>query len=155
MPATDAAWDGPLGYLVNAIDWASAGSGLNVVSMYDGEFPGSFWWLDDDSFLRDELLGHLATPRVRRDNTPYLSPELAGLSVNNGLTSLGLGGYLWSFHGGFSLSTPGYEPTVLDDAVNPEWALSIFSDTVIVPLPGAIWMFGPALLIVFRVFRKY
>lgn len=90
LPATDAAWDGALGYLVNAVDWAALGSGLNVVSLYDGEFPGSFWWLDDDSFLRDELTGNLGPQRIRRDNSPYLSPELAALDVNNGLTTTGL-----------------------------------------------------------------
>ena len=52
-PGTDSAWDGALGYVVNAVDWAAGGTGLGVVSFYDGAFPGSFWWLDENSFLRD------------------------------------------------------------------------------------------------------
>ena len=154
LPATDAAWDGGLGYLVNAIDWASGGSGLNVVSMYDGEFPGSFWWLEDNSFLHDELFGYLGPIRVVRDNTPYLSPELSVLPVNNGLTSLGLSNWTWSFHGRFSLSTPGYMTTVLDDAVNPQWAVSIYRDAALVPLPGSLWILAPAMVFLLGRFRR-
>jgi hypothetical protein len=138
-PASDAAWDGALGFVVNAIDWAAAGTGLDIVSFYDGDFPGSLWWLDDDSFLRDELLGSIIGRFA--DNTPFLSPALAALPVNAGLTTQGLSNWTNSFHGNFSLSTPGYAPTVLDDELNPMAALTIFRDTALVPLPGAFWMF--------------
>ena len=143
-PATEAGWDGALGYVVNAVDWAVAGTGLNVVSFYDGQFDESFWWDNPDSFLRDELLGHVSGPFA--DNTPFLSPALAALPVNTGLTTLGLSDWSISFHGGFSLSTPGYQPTVLNDALDPQLALSIFHDAALVPVPGALWMFASAVL---------
>jgi hypothetical protein len=153
VPASDAAWDGALGYVVNAIDWAAAGTALNVVSFYDGEFPGSFWWLDQDSFLRDELQGSTGNGR---DNSPFLSPTLAALSVNNGLTTQGLSNWSNSFHGTFSLSTPGYSPTAFDQGPVPGNALLIFRDTAVVPVPAAIWMFGSGLLALTRlsVFRR-
>jgi hypothetical protein len=129
LPATDEAWDGALGYLVNAVEWAGGGNGLNIVSWYDGEFPGSYWWLNSNSFLRTELTGYLSSPRTRRDNTPWISNELAGLQLNYGLSSTGLSNWTWSFHSGFSLNTLGYSPSILDDADNPQWALSIYRDT--------------------------
>ena len=110
---TDAAWDGALGHVVNAINWAGSGSGLNVVSFYDGEFPGSFWWLDDESFLKDELDGYVAQAL---DNTPFLTAELAGLPINAGLTTQGLSDWNNSFHAEFSLDAPNYSATILDRA---------------------------------------
>ena len=151
-PATEAAWNGGLGYVVNSIDWAVAGTGLNVVSFYDGQFDESFWWENPDSFLRDELFGHVSGPFA--DNTPFLSPALAALPVNTGLTTTGLSNWSISFHGGFSLATPGYEPTVLDDALNPQLALSIFRDAAAIPIPAAFWMLAPALFALHRLGGK-
>ena len=156
-PMTDAAWDGALGHVVNAVNWAGAGSGLNIVSFYDGEFPGSFWWLDPDSFLRDELLGHTGHTR---DNSPFLPPTLASLSINEGLTTLGLSNWRNSFHGNFALDIPGYSTAILDREPaegDPGFALTIFRDdalAIAVPGPTTFWLFVLSIIFVVGLRRR-
>jgi len=102
-------WDGALGHLVNAVNWAGSGSGLGIVSLVAAEFPGSEWWLHRDSFLRPELLGHVTLwGPGRRENQPAIPVALQRHPLNAGLTSQGLSHWNNSFHGGFSHSIPGY-----------------------------------------------
>ncbi|HET7160061.1 MAG TPA: PEP-CTERM sorting domain-containing protein, partial [Burkholderiales bacterium] len=48
------AFDGACGYVINAVNWAASGPGLGIVSFYHGEFAGSYWWDDPNSFLKSE-----------------------------------------------------------------------------------------------------
>jgi hypothetical protein len=106
-------WDGALGHLVNAVNWAGNGSGLGIVSLVAGEFPGSEWWLHRDSFLRAELFGHVTIwGPGHRENEPAIPVAAQSHPLNAGLTSKGLSHWNHSFHGGISQSIPGYVPIV-------------------------------------------
>jgi hypothetical protein len=118
-------WDGALGHLVNAINWAGSGNGLGIVSLVAAEFPGSEWWLHPDSFLRDELDGYLTIFGTgTRENTVIIPEAAAALPVSAGLTALGLSDWDQSFHAGFSHSLPGYTP-IVDATGHAETAVAI------------------------------
>ncbi len=143
-------YDSPLGYLVNSINWAAAGDGLGIVSWFHGEHDGAFWWDHPESFLIDELAGFFRNDP--NDDSPYIPPGMADHPLNLGLTSAGLSNWIRSFHGTFALDIPGYFPTVLDDAANPQWAVSIAADTRLLavaepPATAATVMTGLVLLL--------
>lgn len=124
-------WDGALGHVVNAVDWAAAGTGLGIVAWYHGEDgPDAYWWLHPDSFLKTELEGYVTDfsrdlPGVgRRENTPIISEEGARDPLNRGLTSTGISDWQWSFHGGFDKAIPGYRG-VIESAKYPDRFLAI------------------------------
>ena len=122
-------WDGALGHLVNAVNWAGSGSGLGIVSLVAGEFPGSRWWLDANSFLRAELGGYVTIWGNRwwdpkQENNPVIPAAARGYPLNSGLTSKGLGNWRNSFHFGFSHSMPGYAP-IVDSTRHPDAAVAI------------------------------
>ena len=117
-------FDGARGYLINAVDWAASGSGLGVVSFFDGAFPGSFWWDNPNSFLRNDLYGYVANVYT---NDALIQGAAAAYSLNQGLTSTGLSNWNNSFHAMFSPTIPGYSPTVYS-GTTPGYALSIASD---------------------------
>ena len=119
-------WDGALGHLVNAVNWAASGRGLGIVSLVAAEFPGSHWWLDRRSFLRNELDGFVAiwAPDRTRENHPVIPAAAQGHALNSGLTSKGLGNWNTSFHAGFSHSIPGYAP-VVNSTLYPNTAVAI------------------------------
>jgi hypothetical protein len=118
-------WDGARGHLVNAVNWAGSGEGLGVVVWCDCEFPGAAWWQHRDSFLRDELGGHV---KYFRDGAPVIAPQAAQFYLNHGLTNAGLAGWRVSFHGGFRLPVPGYTPLIVSSA-EPGYAVAIASST--------------------------
>lgn len=101
-------FNGARGYVINAVDWAGRGAGLGILSFYHGEFPGSFWWDDPNSFLRSELHGNWFPVR---QNALVIPSSAADFAANQGLTSDGLSNWFHSFHGGFSF-IPGYSTTV-------------------------------------------
>lgn len=105
-------WDGALGHLVNAVNWAGSGRGLGIVSL--AEVSRSQWWLDRQSFLRDELAGFVTIwdRELKRENNPVIPAAAQAYALNSGLTSKGLGHWTNSFHAGFSHSIPGYAPIV-------------------------------------------
>jgi len=126
-------WDGALGHLVNAVNWASQGRGLGIVSMVAAEFPNSRWWLDRDSFLRAELSGlgfHHSLVRIfgpgTRENSPEIPESAARHPLNRGLTSKGLSDWNNSFHAGFSRLIPGYVP-IVNSTRYPDLAVAIAS----------------------------
>jgi hypothetical protein len=65
-------WDGALGHVVNAIEWAGSGRGLGIVSFLDGEFESSYWWAHPDSFLREELDGYV--DYAGAEQNPIINP---------------------------------------------------------------------------------
>ena len=119
-------WDGALGHLVNAVNWAGSGRGLGIVSLVAAEFPGSYWWLDRQSFLRDELSGFVTiwAPERKRENNPVIPAVAQGYALNSNLTSKGLGNWNISFHAGFSHSIPGYAP-IVDSTLYANTAVAI------------------------------
>ena len=114
-------WNGALGHSVNAVNWAASGNGLGIVSFLDGEFPGSFWWTNPNSFLRSELLGHV--DYAGSDNRPIINSLEASYPLNFGLTSLGLSDWNNSFHAFFD-TIPGYAP-IVDSSVHLGSAVAI------------------------------
>jgi hypothetical protein len=114
-------WDGALGHVVNAINWAGSGNGLGIVSFLDGEHPGSFWWTHEDSFLRNELYGSI--DYSGSDQTPIINSEQSDYPLNYGLTSKGLSNWKNSFHATF-LPIEGYIP-VIDSSLRPGSAVAI------------------------------
>jgi hypothetical protein len=119
-------WDGALGHLVNAVNWAGSGHGLGIVSLVAAEFPGSRWWFDRESFLRNELNGYVSIWGAgrMRENTPVIPAAAQTYALNSALTSKGLGNWSNSFHAGFSHAIPGYTP-IVDSTIYPQTAVAI------------------------------
>src|SRR5688500_8115885 len=114
-------WDGALGHLVNAINWAAAGNGLGIVSFLDGEHPGSFWWTHENSFLRSELYERVNY--AGSEQNPIINSIQACYLLNSGLTSKGLSNWTNSFHATF-LPVEGYI-SVIDSSLRPGSAVAI------------------------------
>jgi hypothetical protein len=123
----EACWDGALGHLVNAVNWAGSGRGLGIVSFVAAESPGSMWWTDPSSFLRAELSGHVTVfweAEKKRENNPVIAATAQRYPLNYGLTTKGLGNWKSSFHAGFSRAIPGYA-AIVDSTLHPEMAVAI------------------------------
>lgn len=114
-------WDGALGHTVNAINWAGSGKGLGIVSFLDGEFDGSFWWGNADSFLRDELSGKVVYSG--NEQNPIINPLQATHFLNTGLTSQGLSDWDNSFHA-FFRPVDGYT-AIVDSSAKPSFSVAI------------------------------
>ncbi len=95
--------DGPRGTLVNFINWAGSGTGLGIVALDHEDLQ---WWIQPESFLRDELLGFTIGDCCGGKFIPEFA---ADYPINAGLTDAALilssGG---SAHTGFDLQMPGY-----------------------------------------------
>ncbi len=126
-------YDGARGYVINSVNWAAVGANLGILSFFDGASPGSFWWDNPNSFLRNELHGYVSD---FRENTASIDPVEATYPMNQGLTSLGLSNWTYSFHAGFLKTIPGYTATV-DSFSRPDYALSI-ATAVSVPEPATL-----------------
>ena len=126
-------YDGALGYVINSVNWAGSGAGLGILSFVDGDFPGSFWWDDQNSFLRSELHGYVSG---FTENTAIIDPVQMTFTMNQNLTSLGLSDWINSFHAGFLMSVPGYTATV-NSGTRADYALSIATGLG-VPTPPAL-----------------
>ena len=99
--------NGPRGFFINAVNWASSGSGMGIVALADGwAGSGSSWFTDTESFLYDELLGN--TSYFQEETVQILSGQ-EDFAVNEGLTTAGLSNWGTSSHMGFSVDTEGYE----------------------------------------------
>ncbi len=130
-------WDGARGYLVNMVNWAASGHGLGIVALLDGEFPplAERWWTQADSFLHDELAGHV---QYFRDNTPLIPTTADAYYLNDGLTTQGLRDWRNSFHAVF-FDVAGYSGTVFS-SVMPGVPVSIataaFASAATTPWPA-------------------
>jgi len=125
-PISPTCWDGALGHLVNAVNWAGSGRGLGIVSLVAGEHKKAMWWEDKDSFLRDELKGRVVIwgAGTTRENKPVIPASAVGYPLNLGLTTKGLSNWKNSFHGGISRSVPGYVPIVMSTTY-PDIAVAV------------------------------
>jgi hypothetical protein len=141
-------WDGALGHSVNAINWAGNGNGLGVVSFLDGEHEGSFWWTNANSFLRDELAGHVNY--AGSEQNPTINPLQANYSLNSGLTSQGLSDWDNSFHATF-LPVDGYTQ-IVDSSQRPGSAVAIA--TSVVPESGIYAMMLAGLALIGAISRR-
>jgi hypothetical protein len=124
-------WDGALGHLVNAVNWAGSGRGLGIVSLVAAEYPGAMWWVHPDSFLRAELQGRVTVfwdRDKKRENNPLISAVAQRYPLNYGLTSKGLGNWKNSFHAGISRSIPGYA-AIVESTLDPHLAVAIATAT--------------------------
>ncbi len=102
--------DGPVGFAVNAVNWAGSGEGLGIVSFSDryhlGPFADVGWWTAPGSFLADELGGSVF---ALQSDSVYLGAGQQDFPVNEGLTSAGLSGWRTSAHAAFG-DVEGYVP---------------------------------------------
>jgi hypothetical protein len=130
-------WDGAVGHLVNAVNWAAEGLGLGIVGLVAAEFPGSNWWLHPESFLRLELSANGSRNDLvmflgpgTRENYPVIPPSAQSHRLNRGLTSKGLSNWANSFHAAFSHSLPGYTH-IVNSTRHSGMAVTIASDKLL------------------------
>jgi len=151
--------NGPRGFLINAVNWAASGEGLGIVALTDGYLNTTpSWFLEDGSFLKDELDGAIS---YFNDEDVIIPDSTADFPVNEGLTTAGLSNWLNSAHMCIAKDTLGYasindsgksnlNPN-LDCAITLVTAAEIDGDTIpdsipAVPVPAAVWLFGTALI---------
>ncbi|NET76963.1 MULTISPECIES: PEP-CTERM sorting domain-containing protein [Okeania] len=142
--------NGPLGFLVNAVNWAGSGEGMGIVVLPDGgdsRDPRSRkWWLNDRSFLKDELEGYVS---YFWEENVVIPTETSDFPVNEGLTTAGLSNWRQSAHAAFDKNIPGYL-SINDAGSRPGYAVTIVTDseadgdtlgqeTEKVPEPGSIF----------------
>lgn len=123
-PGTSA--DGPLGFLVNAVNWAGSGTGMGIVALTDGWTPSPSpynrrWWLDDRSFLKAELDGYVS---YFLEESVVIPTSTAQFPVNEGLTTPGLSNWYQSAHAAFHKNIPGYI-SINDAGTHPGYAVTM------------------------------
>jgi hypothetical protein len=149
--------NGPKGFMINAVNWATSGTGLGIVSMTAG-WGGSIgpgiagWWDHADSFLRNEVLGKFTF--VDREAV-LIGAGQEGFPINEGLTSAGLSNWATSSHALFDVKLAGYAAINLDSAGR---AVTLVTEgregggtgggddtPAPIPLPAAAWLMLGAL----------
>ena len=118
--------NGPLGFLVNAVNWAGSGEGMGIVALPDGWYPTADsrnrrWWLNENSFLKDELEGYVS---YFLEENVVIPTETSYFPVNEGLTTAGLSNWGTSAHATFDKSIPGYL-SINDAGSLPGYAVTI------------------------------
>lgn len=91
------------------------------MSFIDGNFPGSHWWQDPNSFLQNELSGYVS---YASENSGSIDADQATYALNQGLTSAGISSWGFSFHGAFLATIPGYA-AVVNNAARSQYVMSI------------------------------
>lgn len=109
--------DGPLGFLVNAVNWGGSGEGMGIVSLPDARK----WWLNDRSFLKDELEGYVSSFNEENVVIPTATYDFP---VNEGLTTAGLSNWRTSSHASFNKNIPGYL-SINDAGSRPGYSVTI------------------------------
>ena len=145
--------NGPLGFLVNAVNWAGSGEGMGIVALTDSWSPTANsgnrrWWLNDRSFLKDELEGYVS---YFVTNSVVIPTQTSDFPVNEGLTTKGLSNWGASAHATFDKNIPGYL-SINDAGSRPGYAVTIVTaseadgstegpetETEKVPEPGSIF----------------
>ena len=102
--------NGAFGFLANAVNWAGSGTGMGIVALSDGWYPQSNpinrrWWLNENSFLKNELEGYVS---YFLEQNVVIPTETSDFPVNEGLTTAGLSNWNTSAHAGFNKNIPGY-----------------------------------------------
>ncbi|GFZ90886.1 PEP-CTERM sorting domain-containing protein [Okeania sp. KiyG1] len=145
--------NGPLGFLVNAVNWAGSGEGMGIVVLPDGHGgvnspPSSRqrWWFNDRSFLKDELEGYVS---YFNTNSVVIPTETSDFPVNEGLTTVGISNWNLSSHATFNKNIPGYL-SINDAGSRPGYAVTIVTaseadggtlgdEIETIPEPGSIF----------------
>ena len=155
--------DGPLGFLVNAVNWAASGTGLGIVSMVDRFGNNDGWWSNDNSFLKDELG---STPFFYQNENVDIGPGQSGFPINEGLTDAGLSNWATSSHACFSEVTGYTAINIAGSGAQAGCGVTIVTaggaggDTDggdspdVVPLPAAGWLLLCSILGLFGVRRR-
>ncbi len=141
--------NGPLGFLVNAVNWAASGTGLGIVSMVDRFNNNRGWWTNDNSFLKDELG---SAPFFYQNNDVDIGPGQSIFPINEGLTDSGLSNWATSSHACFSNVTGYTAINIAGAGSNAGCGVTIVSagsagggtdggdNPDVVPLPAAGWL---------------
>ncbi|NER38491.1 MAG: PEP-CTERM sorting domain-containing protein [Oscillatoria sp. SIO1A7] len=107
----------PFGFLANAVNWAGSGTGMGIVALPDG----GRWWLNENSFLKNELEGYVS---YFVEENVVIPTETSDFPVNEGLTTAGLSNWQQSAHAGFNKNIPGYL-SINDAGGSPGYAVTI------------------------------
>ncbi|NEQ40247.1 MAG: PEP-CTERM sorting domain-containing protein [Okeania sp. SIO3I5] len=119
--------NGPLGFLINAVNWAGSGEGMGIVVLPDGHGNPNVplfrqrWWLNEKSFLKNELEGYVS---YVGDDSVVIPTETSEFPVNEGLTTAGLSNWRGSAHTVFDKNIPGYL-SINDAGSRPGYAVTI------------------------------
>lgn len=121
--------NGPRGFLVNAVNWAASGTRMGVVALTDAWYldnhPDSQynrrWWLDENSFLKDELEGYVS---YFREINVVIPTATSDFPINEGLTTAGLSNWGIYSHAVFDKDIPGYI-SINDAGTRPGYAVTI------------------------------
>ena len=144
--------NGPLGFFVNAVNWAGSGEGMGIVVLPDGHGGANSpstrqrWWLNENSFLKNELEGYVS---YFNTDSVVIPTETSDFAVNEGLTTAGLSNWNVSAHAAFDKNIPGYL-SINDAGSRPGYAVTIVTaseadggtlgrETEKVPEPGSIF----------------
>ena len=124
--ANQTANNGPFGFLANAVNWAGSGTGMGIVALPDGWYTGVHpsnrrWWLNENSFLKNELEGYVS---YFLEENVVIPAETSDFPVNEGLTTAGLSNWRQSAHAGFNKNIPGYL-SINDAGSYPGYAVTI------------------------------
>jgi hypothetical protein len=106
-------------FMVDAVNWAGQGQGLNIVSMVDhtdgpSGWDNENWWLAPGSFLQEELDGFVQYEGLETgwNSDTYDDVEITNMSHPANLTSTdgSLSGWGFSGHAAFTPGLEGYAP---------------------------------------------
>ncbi|MEM6638028.1 MAG: VPLPA-CTERM sorting domain-containing protein [Pseudomonadota bacterium] len=143
--------NGPLGFMINAVNWAASGTGLGIVSMTDRitTTGDTGWWTNPNSFLFDEITE--ADVFTLNSNTVTIGPGQDTFPINEGLTDAGLSNWSTSSHACFN-EISGYERINFSPFGGGECGVTIVTagaadgDTTggdnpdVIPLPAGVWL---------------
>lgn len=146
--------NGPGGFMINSVNWAASGTDLGIVSFvssYNAFGSAGNWWIDEDSFLSDEI--SITDVTFPADNSVFLGDGQDDFAVNEGLTDAGISNWSTSSHAAFG-DIAGYDGINFADDDSGGLAITIVTaglaggstgggddpDVSVVPLPGAAWL---------------
>ena len=147
-------------FIVDAVNWAGQGEGLNIVSMVDHTYGPSGWddenwWLAPDSFLKEELGGFvlyegLEDTRFNRDT--YDDVEITDMSHPANLNSTSVSLDFWGFsgHAAFTPGLEGYAPiqALGSDATLAATVVSDRAEAVAVATPNTVFSLVTGLVLI-------
>jgi hypothetical protein len=136
-------------FMVDAVNWAGQGQGLNIVSMVDHtDGPSGWhnenWWLAPGSFLQEELDGFVQYEGLETgfNSGTYDGVQVTDMSHPANLNSTGgsLSGWGFSGHAAFKPGLQGYTP-IQALGSDTSLAATVVSDrgaAVAVPTPNTL-----------------